>query len=408
MKKFYLTGQRTFGNRGCEAIVRSTVLRLNQTFGDVEILVPSDDIERDQKQWPVSEQQGVRFVEAYLPIQTRLWAHLQRLPLKVLKTASWPFPIPKQLRDQIKSVDAVLSVGGDNYSLDYRLPSLLMGIDHLAMDLGKPVFIWGASVGPFEAEPHFVPTIREHLAKIAFIAARESITYDYLTETLGLKNVIQMADPAFTLAKEPVDTSAFWPQNGGDGIVGLNISPLIERYKKNGQDLRMETIQFIRDVVARGYGVLLVPHVIPLDGAVKNNDAIYMAGMLAELQDLGNAVTIMPAHFNASQIKQVISQLRFFIGARTHATIAALSNGVPTLSISYSVKAKGINKDLLGDMPVVLPTPELSAASLMAGLNYLISNEAQIQSELEDKLPEWLNRIEAAAGKIKATMENHG
>ena len=78
-----------------------------------------------------------------------------------------------------------------------------------------------------------------------------------------------------------------------------------------------------------------------------------MAGMLDELTDLGNAVNIMPSEFNASQIKQVISQFHFFIGARTHATIAAFSSGVPTISIAYSVKAKGINKDLLGEIPVV-------------------------------------------------------
>jgi len=407
MKRFYLTGQKTFGNRGCEAIVRSTVMMLNQTFGQVEVLVPSDDIPRDTQQWPDADQYGVLFVEAYMPAHTRYWVHLQRLPFKLLKTADWPFPFPKTLREQIKSVDAVLSVGGDNYSLDYRLPSLLMGLDRLAMDLGKPVFIWGASVGPFEREPHYVPAIRKHLTRMTLITVRESITYDYLTKTLGLSNVMQMADPAFTLTKEEIDTDPFWPQAGANGVIGLNISPLIERYKKNGQDLRAETIQFIHDAVAKGFGVLLVSHVVPLDGSEKNNDATYMAGMLSELKTLGDAVTIMPSQFNASQIKQVISQLRYFIGARTHATIAALSSGIPTLSIAYSVKAKGINKDLLGDMPVVLPTPELTAGSLMAGLDYLINNETQIKEELREKLPLWRERVEVAANEIKIRVESN-
>lgn len=407
MKKFYLTGQLTFGNRGCEAIVRSTVMMLNKTFGQVEVLVPSDNIVRDKQQWPEAAEHGVRFVEAYVPAHTRPWVHLQRLPLKFMKRAGWPFSFPKKLRDEINSVDAVLSIGGDNYSLDYRLPSLLMGVDRLAMDLDKPVFIWGASVGPFESEPHFVPAIREHLARMSLIAARESITYGYLTETLGLDNVIQMADPAFTLSKEHVDIAPFWPQAGVSGIIGLNISPLIESYRQKGQDLRAETIQFIHDVVAKGFGVLLVSHVVPLNGSEKNNDATYMVGMLRELNELGDAVTIMPAKFNASQIKQVISQLRFFIGARTHATIAALSSGIPTLSIAYSVKAKGINKDLLGDMPVVLPTPELTAASLMVGLDYLIDNEMQIKSRLVSHLPVWKERVEMAANEIKSMMGIH-
>jgi len=406
MKKFYLTGHRTFGNRGCEAIVRSTVLMLNHVFRGVEILVPTDDIIRDQKQWPEASQYGVRFVEAYLPAHTRYWVHLQRLPFKILKKAGWPFCFPSKLRDEINSVDAVLSVGGDNYSLDYRLPSLLMGIDRLAMKLNKPVFIWGASVGPFEVEPDFVPVIRKHLADMSLIFARESITYNYLTKTLKLSNVTQMADPAFTLKKEYVDTASFWPQESKNGVVGLNVSPLIERYKKNGQDLRIETIQFIRNVVSKGYSVLLVPHVIPLDSSKKNNDAVYMDNILSEVKDLADSVTIMPAHFNASQIKQVVSQLRYFIGARTHATIAALSSGTPTLSIAYSVKAKGINKDLLGDMPVILPTPELTSVSLMTGLEYLINNEELIKSSLQERLPQWRERVDTAAKEMKLRLED--
>lgn len=406
--RFYFSGQRTFGNRGCEAIVRSTVAMLNKKFSDVEVLVPSDDIVRDEKQWPEAGQHGVRFVDAYLPAHTRPWTHLQRLPLPALKQAGWPFPFPKKVRDEIKSCDAVLSVGGDNYSLDYRLPSLLMGIDRLAMDLGKPVIVWGASVGPFEREPHFLPAIRNHLEKMALIAVRESISYEYLTVTLGLSNVIQMADPAFTLAKQSVDITSFWPKAASNGVIGLNISPLIERYKRGTQDLRAETIKFIRDAASKGYGVLLVPHVVPLDGGQNNNDAIYMAGILEELKMLSNAVTIMPASFNASEIKYVISQLRYFMGARTHATIAALSSGVPTLSIAYSVKAKGINRDLLGDRPVVLPTPELTASSLMAGLDYLIENEEYIRYSINCKLPLWCSRIEDAAIEVGLRVHNHG
>src|SRR3546814_5594710 len=85
-----------------------------------------------------------------------------------------------------------------------------MGIDRLAMDLGRPVFLWGASVGPFEAEPHFVPAIRHHLMRMSGIMVRERVSYDYLTQKLGLTNVTMMADPAFTLSPEPVDTAPFW------------------------------------------------------------------------------------------------------------------------------------------------------------------------------------------------------
>lgn len=385
--KFYLTGHHAFSNRGCEAIVRSTVMLLNKQYENVVILVPSSNIALDQKQWPEASKYGVLFVKAYLPSYTRYWVNFLRLPFKFLKELDWPFPFPEFFYNDIKSVDAVLSIGGDNYSLDYRLPVMLMGMDQLAVRLGKPVYLWGASVGPFEAEPHFLPTIKKHLANFNAIFVRETVSYKYLTDTLGLSNVVQMADPAFTLAPETVSIEHFWPKQSFLGVVGLNISPLIERYKKNGQDLRAETIQFIKNIVNKGYSVLLLPHVIPLDGAEKGNDASYMAEMLNDLAGLGKAVNIMPSNYNASEIKFVISKLDYFIGARTHATIAALSSRVPTISIAYSVKAKGINQDLLGDLPVVLSTPSLTADTLMQSLNFLVNNREKIITTIEKQLP---------------------
>ena len=64
MKRFYLSGQRTFRNRGCEAIVRSTVALLKDQFGEIEVLVPSINIARDSEQWPDAADHGVRFVRA--------------------------------------------------------------------------------------------------------------------------------------------------------------------------------------------------------------------------------------------------------------------------------------------------------------------------------------------------------
>jgi len=388
MTKFYLTGQRAFGNRGCEAIVRSTVAVLQKVFGSIEVLVPSDDIERDARQWPEAKEFGVQFVHAYAPPHTRYWVHAQRLPFPLFKRAGWPFPFPAWLKDQIKSVDMVMAIGGDNYSLDYQLPSLLQGMDALAMSLGKPVVLWGASVGPFEREPSFVPTIRKHLSKMSLVMVRESVSYAYLTETLGLTNVIQMVDPAFTLSLQHVDCTKFWPKDNGSGVLGVNISPLIERYKKPGQDLIDETVDFIRQAVEkRDFGVVLVPHVIPLNGAEKGNDAFYMERVLMQCSDLGERVKMVPSTLNAAQLKYVINKLRFFIGARTHATIAALSSGVPTISIAYSIKARGINRDLFGDEHVVLPTPELSSPRLLAALDYLINNELELKDKLNKRLP---------------------
>lgn len=55
-----------------------------------------------------------------------------------------------------------------------------MGQDQADMRLGVPVLLREASAGPFDSEPDFMPVNRAHLRRMAGIAARESVTYDYL------------------------------------------------------------------------------------------------------------------------------------------------------------------------------------------------------------------------------------
>ena len=259
-------------------------------------------------------------------------------------------------------------------------------------------------MGPFDKEPGFVPAVTTHLSRMDFVAVRESSSYRYLTEKLGLGNVVQMPDPAFTLGREPVDYASFWPQCPS-GVLGVNVSSLIERYKQPGQELRTEVAEFIHRAVRQyGLGVLLVPHVHPLQGEHAGGDATYMAELLERCRDLGDRVTMMPHAFNAAQIKYVIGQLRFFIGARTHSTIAALSSGVPTVSIAYSVKARGINRDLFGDERAVLPTTELSADSLQRSLDWLLREEQSLQATLARRIPQLQEEAKQAAARVSGVL----
>lgn len=365
------------------------------------MLVPSESPELDKRQWPCASERGVRFVRLYEPWFTRFWVHFQRLPLGFIKAAGWPFPMPLWLKQQIASVDTVLAIGGDNYSLDYRLPSLWMGLDGYAMRAGKKTYLWGASVGPFEREPHFVGAVRQHLARFTGIVVRESVSFSYLTNTLGLTNVSQAPDPAFVLEPEPYDVSSFWPAHRGAGVLGLNVSPLLEQYTKGVVDILNETEAFVRHAVKKmGFGVLFIPHVVPLNGDVKNNDAVYMKRIKERVSDLAGAVRITPSNLNAAQLKSVISKTKFFIGARTHATIAALSSGVPTCSIAYSVKARGINRDIFGSESMVLPTTNLCRQALIRQIEHLLKNEIGMREHLLVKIPRMKQSVLDAAARI--------
>lgn len=390
-----LSGQQTFSNRGCEAIVRSTARLLRQQFPRAKTLVPSSNIARDQAQWPDANRSGVSFVPAVMPWYTRFWLHTQRLPLPALKRMGWPFPQPKEFRDIIDGVDAVLSVGGDTYSLDYNLPTFFMGTDSAAMDAGKPVVLWGASVGPFEKEPAFLPVIRKHLARMSLITARESITFDYL-KGMGLSNTISVTDPAFTLVPEEMDVTPYWPEESDAGVIGVNASSFVERHRvsDDSQDTALHQLaDFVQCAVRDcGFSVVLVPHVVSSDGRARDSDAHYLSNVLARTSDMDGRVRMLDSRLNAAQIKSAISKCRFFVGSRTHSTIAALSSLVPTVSIAYSAKARGINLDLFEHLDYVLETPTLSADRLRQSLLRLITDEESIRSSLRDRIPLWQSR----------------
>lgn len=308
--------------------------------------------------------------------------------------------------DDIRRADVVVSIGGDAYSLDYGLGGLYfnVGISEAAIRLGKPTVLWGASVGPFSSEPRAERTVSEHLHRLALVTVRESHSVEYLRRIGAAENVLRVVDSAFVLQPQSVDTSSWWPLRAGDGVLALNIGWLID-YLRRGADQPDgaigEVSHFVRGVMERtGYAVLLVPHVAPLNGDPYNNDDLFNERLLQALGGATPRLAQVPAGLNAAQLKYVISRCRFLIGGRTHATIAGFSSGVPTISVAYSVKAKGINRDLFGDERYVLETPALSRSTLWAGLELLQRDETIVRQHYDAVLPKWRERARAGAHRL--------
>lgn len=101
--------------------------------------------------------------------------------------------------------------------------------------------------------------------------------------------------------------------------------------------------------------IALIPHVM----WKYNDDRLTLIELYNGYQ--GNERVVLFEDMPARKIKYVISKCRMFIGARTHATIAAYSSCVPTLVVGYSVKARGIARDLFGtEDHYVLPVQNLA------------------------------------------------
>lgn len=412
MKTIYFCGQDNFGNRGCEALIRANVKTIRAAIPDAHFIVPSHNPAQDASQWLNAKNYGVEFVNAEpMPSIIRWWSRAKRI-FKSLAYKRPKFAPTESTIQAINRSDMLVMTGGDIITLDYGLESLYywMRLCEIAMDAGKPTILWGASVGPFSKQPQVEKLMVPFLRRFNLITVRETATYEYL-ERLGLSNVELVTDSAFVLDPEELPSSISSMLTTEKPILGFNVSPVIRDFRESIESkeaLDSEVVDFLVNVAREGkYFILLIPHVDPLSGITKNSDSAYMNGLLGKLRALGinkDQIDILPKNLNTGQLKSIIAHCAYFIGGRTHATIAAISQKVPTTSIAYSVKAKGINLDLFGHTKYVLETPSVTAESLSQHFELLQNERDQISALLEEKLPEWKQMASISAERAKAIL----
>ncbi len=400
MMNFLLVGHGGSYNRGCEAILRTTLLMLRKNFKKSSFVISAFDYKNERN---LDYGDDVKIIPA---VSNDLWKLFTidwflRRSNKLIKRNINDALTYKSILGVLKNIDVVLSIGGDNYTQDYSFPEYFIKLNNLIKKAGKTLVIWGASIGPFKEDASLSQVI-ESLRQVDLITARETLSIKYL-ESIGIsRNVKRVADPAFLLMPDEKSTEYIFHDIDAP-ILGVNISPILAKYSNGltNDDIVRESILFLRKVITdMKFYVFLIPHVTQSTGF--NNDYTFMQKIFDGLKNTKMIMSIS-TKYNAMQMKSIISKCRFFIGARTHSTIAALSTGVPTLSIGYSIKAQGINKDLFGHNDYVLNVANLSADLLFDKFMKLLSAEHKIKNilliqvskikELANKNIEYLKEI---------------
>lgn len=354
------------GNHGCEAIIRSTSKLLN---GPQDVILWSntrtEDIQYGSSQGferIVVPEEIKRFSPAYFEalIKRKLLHH---------KNANQEVFLKKLFKDNI-----ALSVGGDNYCYEWSAKQAVI-LDKEIRKHCKSSILWGCSVNP-EA---VTPEIREDLEGFDLITAREAITYRLLKEINP--NTVKVADSAFLLERIDLPLpDGFQEEN----TVGINVSPLIMKYGTKSSMILDNYRLLIHYILEKtDMSVCLIPHVVwPY-----NNDLEPITELYREFGDSNRVIKIIDG--NCCELKGYIARCRFFVGARTHATIAAYSTCVPTLVVGYSVKSRGIAQDLFGtDEGYVLPVQGLKSQNdLKYSFQRMMENEQDQKSRLLDVIP---------------------
>ena len=387
---YYHSGSK---NRGCEAIVRSTVKILNaqnitlfsfaKKEDDFSGLYKIAEVKQLGKDMTFSYKAKISgFVKKYFP--KGVVTFLKNIRNKVIRQTTLDIAglYPELFND---NSGICFSIGGDNYSYGKYLK--LIEINKNLSEQGKKTVLWGCSIEPEYIEKDFA--LREDLNRYSLITARESLTYNALIKAGINKNTALLPDPAFVLGKTiPNDLpKEFLPHN----TVGINLSPMVQDLDKGGNIAFKNFISLTKYILDNtNMNVCFIPHVTWDD----TNDLVPLFSIYKKFKNSGR-VCLIDKSYNCMELKGIISQCHFMVAARTHASIAAYSAQVPTLVIGYSVKARGISRDIFGNEDgYVLPVQNLQKKDeITNAFIKIMQNEAKIKEHYKAFMPQYIEKV---------------
>jgi coenzyme F420-reducing hydrogenase beta subunit/polysaccharide pyruvyl transferase WcaK-like protein len=384
-----LFGQASYLNRGCEALI-TTISNLAKEEGpDNSITVATFDIESDKKYHG-------DLVDKYVEHRYRS-SMTKEEESRVTGNKEVEALLQKKVTDEVSCSDVCMSIGGDNYCYSGQL-DFLYTIDKDVRKKHKKLVLFGASIDDDVINPEFIKDIR----RFDVVSVRESITFELLSSFVDKRRLLLSPDTAFTLKSKKVALPPGFPSK--KGVVGINLSPLIMNYQGEDSDVLRGAKKLIDHILREHpYEVALIPHVY-----VKGGDDLDVLRKIKDYyKDNDRVILFGENKYSCGELKYIISKCRFLVAARTHASIAGYSTNVPTLVLGYSIKSKGIAKDIFGNyQDYVLPVQELrSGDEIIEKFEILLKNEQVVKKLLEDKMPSYIKRAGESFRLVTKTLE---
>ena len=256
--------------------------------------------------------------------------------------------------------------GGDSFSDIYGLKRYVIA----TLEIWTVILVKGSIVhfpqtyGPFRTRTSRV-IARYLLSRSSILAARDKESQRIAQELAGKSIKVQLSpDVAFSLYVErPLAIQTDPPLSGPlpPDIIGLNINGLMFNggYSRGNMfGLKLDYASFLPDLVTQllrehAGELLLVPHTFAPAGNVESDNEASWKLRAALPADLQKRIRIVTAEYDCHELKGIIGQCDFFIGARMHSCIAALSQGVPCVGVAYSMKFRGVFETVGADEFVV-------------------------------------------------------
>ncbi|MFC1920715.1 polysaccharide pyruvyl transferase family protein [Chloroflexota bacterium] len=440
-------------NKGTEAVVIATVDIIKEAVPDAVFtsFLNCSDLLAEKLGLMVIRTANSPYVPRFLYEIKSLWelacCMLWSLTAKISRNGFTFLLKGKRLRNY-RNADVIIHLGMDYYSDDVGLATVY----HHSLDiilgalLKKPVVIWAESMGPFRGR-FSLWLARTALNRAALITVRDTLSRDFVIEAGINRTPLHVtADPAFLFegASQERVKEIFAAENVNpetNVLIGVNpshsfvissedspggmrenyisvmgflgtllanllpkavfdrilklvkrsalYSPVDAKYVEY-RDLFAGLVDWL--VEEYDADVLLIPH----DQAMGQlyGDTSVTKEIAGEVRHK-ERVKVISRNYNAAEIKGVIGRSQLFIGARFHADIAALSQGIPIVCFPYYHKFALISE--LGQDKYICRSYTLEETKAKVADAWVRREE--ITSELNSRLP-GIRQLSALNGEL--------
>ena len=351
----------------------------------------------------------IRFVNMRFSKRLLLPNNIGMLLLLVILSKLLP---SKKLRERLFSANACLNeiietdlflslAGGDSFSDIYGLKRLVYTSlpQILVLLAGKRLILLPQTIGPFRRRISRV-IAKYILARAELVYARDRTGQSATRSLMGLKHAHKKLKFCYDLGfdVDPVSPTvsdiAGLPalENLQSEVVGLNISGLLMMggySQKNMFGLKVaydglifKLIEFL--IEKKSAAILLIPHV--LGNAAESDSSACEAAFEKLRSKYEGRIGVLRTAAEYGEIKHWIGRCDFFIGARMHACIGALSQHVPAVSIAYSDKFIGVMESI-GFANLVADPRKMDEQQILQLVDDIFSQRRSVRRALEEKMP---------------------
>jgi polysaccharide pyruvyl transferase WcaK-like protein len=413
----------TTTNRGTMASILGAVHCIKQTYPESEIHAYSGRLPQDK----LLENYGIKVLPHpwYKASDSRLdllFSSIVKIPYDTVSTTfrRMLHKFGCKTRSCYDMYDLLLILDVDSYNERYYGSLLtLFRLTHLLLAqllIRKPIILGPATIGQFTT-PFTYFIAKQLFKRCDFVAAREKTTKTYLTD-MGLtkESTPLIPELGYVMApagSERIDT--IFQINGiarsKKRLVGIAPSqqlPSLGLFNNYPTEER-QTLNFylMKEIILHiqlqfDAEFILVAH--SPNFQTQKDDRIICQKLYYDLKNYAR-ISLVKGDYSADELKGVIGRCDIFVACRMHAAIAALSQGIPTVSLTYGQKYAGVIGDMLNmhDCLISIEQRDYSSflTSLKAKTDMLFQNHAAINRELTARMAVVEQQVQLYANLIK-------